>query len=58
MMIQGPDLLGIYRSPGRHATLHEQKRKDPVAAAEAWGRIANCAPEDDVAINTAVNEKK
>jgi 4-hydroxy-3-polyprenylbenzoate decarboxylase len=25
MMIQGPDLLGLYRSPGRHATLHEQK---------------------------------
>jgi Tfp pilus assembly protein PilF len=36
------------------ATLHEQKRKDPVAAAEAWARIASLSPEDDVAIQTAV----
>ncbi len=36
------------------ATLHEQKRKDPAAAAEAWGRIANLAPEDETAITTAV----
>jgi UbiD family decarboxylase len=25
MMVHGPDRLGIFRSPGRHATLHEQK---------------------------------
>lgn len=25
MMVQGQGLLGIYRSPGRHATVHEQK---------------------------------
>ena len=36
------------------ATLHEQKRKDPGAAAEAWSRIANLSPEDDTAIQTAV----
>ncbi len=36
------------------ATLHEQKRKDPAAAAEAWARIANLAPQDDTAIQTAV----
>ncbi|AKT41040.1 hypothetical protein [Chondromyces crocatus] len=36
------------------ATLHEQKRKDVVAAAEAWARIANLSPEDESAIQTAV----
>ena len=36
------------------ATLHEQKRKDPAAAAEAWARIANLSPQDDTAISTAV----
>src|ERR1019366_5605923 len=35
------------------ATLHEVKRKDPSAAAEAWERIANQTPEDDQAIATA-----
>ncbi|HEX3769946.1 MAG TPA: hypothetical protein VHV30_03730 [Polyangiaceae bacterium] len=35
------------------ATLHETKRKDPAAAAEAWERIANLTPEDDRAILTA-----
>jgi hypothetical protein len=35
------------------ATLHEAKRKDPGAAAEAWERIANMTPEDDRAIATA-----
>ncbi len=35
------------------ATLHEQKRKDPTAAAEAWERIANLTPENDQAITTA-----
>ncbi|MCK6590413.1 MAG: hypothetical protein L6Q76_22850, partial [Polyangiaceae bacterium] len=36
------------------ATLHETKRKDPVAAAEAWGRIANLSPDEESAIPTAV----
>jgi tetratricopeptide (TPR) repeat protein len=36
------------------AKLHEQKRKDPVAAGEAWSRIAGLAPDDESAINTAV----
>jgi hypothetical protein len=36
------------------ATLHEQKRKEPAAAAEAWARIANLAPQDETAIQTAV----
>jgi tetratricopeptide (TPR) repeat protein len=35
------------------ATLHEQKRRDPTAAAEAWERIANLTPENDQAILTA-----
>lgn len=36
------------------AVLHETKRKDPAAAAEAWARIANLSPEDETAILTAV----
>lgn len=36
------------------AVLHEIKRKDPTAAAEAWARIANLSPEDETAIQTAV----
>lgn len=36
------------------AQIHEQKRKDPMAAAEAWARIANLTPEDDQALWTAV----
>jgi urease accessory protein UreF len=35
------------------ATLHEQKRRDFAAAADALGRIANLTPEDDRAILTA-----
>ncbi len=35
------------------AGLHEQKRRDFVAAAEAWARIARLAPEDDRAVSTA-----
>jgi len=35
------------------ATLHEQKRRDPGAAADAWERIANLTPENDQAILTA-----
>lgn len=36
------------------AQLHEQKRKDVIAAAEAWARIANLTPDDDQALWTAV----
>ncbi|MDI3292140.1 hypothetical protein, partial [Polyangium sp. 15x6] len=36
------------------ASLHESKRKDPVAAAEVWTRIASLMPEDEQAVNTAV----
>jgi tetratricopeptide (TPR) repeat protein len=37
----------------RLATLHEHKRGDFAAAAEAWSRIANLTPEDDLAVMTA-----
>jgi tetratricopeptide (TPR) repeat protein len=36
------------------AKLHEQKRKDPVAAGEAWARIAGLTPDDESAIGSAV----
>ena len=36
------------------ARLHEQKRKDPVGAGEAWTRIAALVPEDESALDTAV----
>ena len=35
------------------AALHEQKRHDQAAAADALGRVANLTPEDDRAIATA-----
>jgi tetratricopeptide (TPR) repeat protein len=35
------------------AKLQEDKRKDPVLAAEAWGRISRLVPDDDQAILTA-----
>jgi tetratricopeptide (TPR) repeat protein len=34
--------------------LHQTKLEDPIAAGEAWARIANLTPGDDVAIDTAV----
>jgi hypothetical protein len=36
------------------ARLHEQKRKDPVGAGEAWTRIASLVPEDESALDTAI----
>jgi hypothetical protein len=36
------------------ARIHEQKRKDPVGAGEAWTRIAALVPEDDSALDTAI----
>jgi hypothetical protein len=35
------------------ATLHENKRRDPAAAAESWARIAYLTPEDDHAVATS-----
>ncbi len=35
------------------AGLHEQKRRDFIAAAEAWSRIAALTPDDDRAVSTA-----
>jgi len=34
--------------------LHQTKLEDPIAAGEAWSRIASLTPGDDVAIDTAV----
>jgi len=36
------------------ARIHEQKRKDPIGAGEAWTRIAALVPEDDSALETAI----
>jgi hypothetical protein len=36
------------------ATLHEQKRSDLLAAAEAWERITALTPDDDHALETSV----
>ncbi|HWO09472.1 MAG TPA: hypothetical protein VNN80_08330, partial [Polyangiaceae bacterium] len=36
------------------ARLHQTKLEDPIAAGEAWARIAGLTPGDDVAIDTAV----
>ncbi|AUX23481.1 hypothetical protein SOCEGT47_040070 [Sorangium cellulosum] len=36
------------------ASLHEHKRRDPIAAAEAWLRIAGLSPEDGMALQSAV----
>jgi hypothetical protein len=36
------------------ARLHEQKRKDPIGAGEAWARIASLVPEDESALDTAI----
>ncbi|WP_437804950.1 hypothetical protein [Sorangium sp. So ce1078] len=35
-------------------SLHEQKRRDPIAAAEAWVRVASLSPEDSTAVQSAV----
>ncbi|WP_437738492.1 hypothetical protein [Sorangium sp. So ce1335] len=35
-------------------SLHEQQRRDPIAAAEAWVRVATLSPEDGTAIQAAV----
>jgi tetratricopeptide (TPR) repeat protein len=47
------DIDGKISIERKLATLHETKRKDFVAAAEAWVRICELAPDDDDAIATA-----
>lgn len=37
------------------ARLHEEKRSDFRSAADAWARISNLTPEDDVPVETATN---
>jgi len=49
-----PDVESKIALERKLATLHEQKRKDTGAAAEAWARIASLAPQDESAIQTAV----
>ena len=36
------------------AAIHADKRNDPVSAAEAWARIARLTPDDETAVQTAV----
>jgi tetratricopeptide (TPR) repeat protein len=48
-----PDLEKRVTLERRLANLHEQKRRDFAAAAEAWGRIAQKVPDDDRAVLTA-----
>jgi tetratricopeptide (TPR) repeat protein len=48
-----PDLEKKITLEKKIAALHEAKRKDPLAAAEAWARITNLTPEDEDAVSTA-----
>ncbi|HTJ82332.1 MAG TPA: hypothetical protein VL400_11475, partial [Polyangiaceae bacterium] len=49
-----PDVETKINLEKKLAGLHEQKRKDPGAAAEAWARIAGLSPGDESAIQTAI----
>lgn len=51
---QAPDLEVRISLEKNLAKLHEHKRKDVVAAGDAWARIASLTPEDDSALLTAV----
>ncbi|MEZ4374110.1 MAG: hypothetical protein R3B07_25035 [Polyangiaceae bacterium] len=51
---QAPDLEVRISLEKNLAKLHEHKRKDVVAAGDAWARIASLTPEDDSALMTAV----
>lgn len=51
---QAPDIEVRISLEKNLAKLHEHKRKDLVAAGDAWGRIAALTPEDDSALLTAV----
>ncbi len=52
--MSAPDVEAKIALERKLATMHEQKRKDPGAAAEAWARIAALAPQDEASIQTAV----
>jgi hypothetical protein len=52
--MSAPDVETKIALEKKLAQLHESKRKDVGAAAEAWARIAALAPEDESSIQTAV----
>ncbi|MGK3993400.1 hypothetical protein [Sorangium sp. So ce1024] len=49
-----PDVAQRIEIEKKLASLHEQNRRDPIAAAEAWVRVAGLSPEDGAAIEAAV----
>ncbi|XXX71605.1 hypothetical protein WMF30_28555 [Sorangium sp. So ce134] len=49
-----PDVAQKIEIEKQLVSLHEQKRRDPIAAAEAWVRVASLSPEDGTAIQSAV----
>ncbi|WP_437961463.1 hypothetical protein WME76_18685 [Sorangium sp. So ce119] len=49
-----PDVAQKIEIEKKLVSLHEQKRRDPIAAAEAWVRVAALSPEDGTAIQAAV----
>ncbi|WP_438002606.1 hypothetical protein WME89_26935 [Sorangium sp. So ce321] len=49
-----PDVAQKIEIEKKLVSLHEQKRRDPIAAAEAWVRVAGLSPEDSTAIQAAV----
>ncbi|MGK3984027.1 hypothetical protein WME99_13370 [Sorangium sp. So ce136] len=49
-----PDVAQKIEIEKKLVSLHEQKRRDPIAAAEAWVRVAGLSPEDNTAIQAAV----
>lgn len=51
---QAPDLEARISLEKNLAKLHETKRKDVVAAGDAWARIAALTPDDESALLTAV----
>ncbi|WP_233562466.1 hypothetical protein [Sorangium cellulosum] len=49
-----PDVAQKIEIEKKLVSLHEQQRRDPIAAAEAWVRVAGLSPEDGTAIQAAV----
>ncbi|WP_438021272.1 hypothetical protein WMF18_20320 [Sorangium sp. So ce315] len=49
-----PDVAQRIEIEKKLVSLHEQQRRDPIAAAEAWVRVAGLSPEDGAAIEAAV----
>jgi tetratricopeptide (TPR) repeat protein len=49
------DVDGRIQLEKKLAALHDQKRGDPLAAAEAWARIADLTPEEDDAITISAD---